>query len=64
MTKCGKCDYFRKISKGADDYEEGKGDCVMEKKDEKGKFWISRPVFEDTESCLEFKKKIHTIATS
>ena len=64
MAKCGKCAYFHRISDSEDDYEKDKGDCIIENKDEKGKFWTAKPVFDDTESCNEFKKKISIVASS
>lgn len=57
MANCGECAFFFPIPEDADDYEKGKGDCVTEKKDEKGKYWLSKPVFESNESCESFKKK-------
>jgi len=56
MTTCEECGFFFKIPEDADDYEQGKGDCVTEKKDEKGKYWLSRPIFEGGEACGDFKK--------
>jgi benzylsuccinate synthase/naphthyl-2-methylsuccinate synthase gamma subunit len=57
MAKCAECSFFFKLPEDADDYEQGKGDCVNEKEDEKGKYWTSKPVFEDTEACKTFQKK-------
>lgn len=44
LTTCEKCRSFYPIPKDADDYAEGKGDCVCENKDAKGKWWDSKPV--------------------
>jgi len=56
MAECGNCASFFGVPDNADDFEPGKGDCVTEKKDEKGKYWLSKPVFEDMEACGLFKK--------
>lgn len=55
MAKCGGCGFFFRIPEDAGDYEVGKGDCVTEKKDEKGKYWLSKPVFESAEACPNFE---------
>jgi len=57
MANCVDCSFFFTIPEDADDYEKGKDDCVNEKKDEKGKYWLSKPVFESNETCESFKKK-------
>ena len=54
MSKCGKCIFFSPIPEDAGDYESGKGDCVTEKQDAKGKYWTSKPVFENDQSCEAF----------
>lgn len=59
MAECGNCASFFGVPDNADDFEPGKGDCVTEKKDEKGKYWLSKPVFEDMEACGLFKKGGH-----
>jgi len=56
MAKCGQCSFFFRIPEDAGDYEAGKGDCVTEKKDEKGKYWLSRPVFDGGEGCPLFEQ--------
>jgi benzylsuccinate synthase len=56
MATCEECGFFFAIPEDADDYEVGKGDCVTEKKDEKGKYWLSKPVFVNSETCIEFQK--------
>jgi benzylsuccinate synthase len=58
MAKCEQCSFFFEIPKDAGDYEAGKGDCVTAKKDEKGRYWLSKPVFIATEACGEFQKKV------
>jgi benzylsuccinate synthase/naphthyl-2-methylsuccinate synthase gamma subunit len=57
MSTCKDCSYFFPVSQDAYDYEQGKGDCVNEKEDEKGKYWLSKPIFEDTEQCLVFEQR-------
>lgn len=56
MGKCKDCSSFFQVPDNADDFEPGKGDCVIEKKDEKGKYWLSKPVFDNMEACETFKK--------
>lgn len=58
MAKCSECEFFFPIPEGEDDYEKGKGDCVNEKEDEKGKYWLSRPVFETSEQCAHYSKRL------
>ncbi|QTA92878.1 benzylsuccinate synthase gamma subunit family protein [Desulfonema magnum] len=57
MSKCADCAFFFRIPEGDLDYEQGKGDCVMEQQDEKGKFWLSKPVFESDEACSKMEQK-------
>jgi benzylsuccinate synthase len=57
MSTCENCSYFFPVPKDADDYEAGKGDCVTQKKDEKGQYWLSKPVVGPTEACSAFQKK-------
>lgn len=57
MATCGTCTSFFEIPKDAGDYEPGKADCVTEKEDEKGKYWLSKPVFRSSESCPLYKKR-------
>ena len=56
MTTCKECEQFFPVPQDADDYEQGMGDCVSEKQDEKGKYWLSAPRFENSEQCASFKK--------
>ena len=57
MANCGDCSFFFMVPENADDYEPGKGDCVTEKRDEKGTYYLSKPVFVATETCSNFMKK-------
>ncbi len=59
MRECGDCRYFFPIPEDDYDYESGKGDCVVEKKDEKGKFWLSKPVFETSKACPFYQVRLH-----
>lgn len=56
MAMCEDCSFFFPVPENADDYEPGKGDCVTEKQDEKGKYWLSKPVMQNMEACGMFKK--------
>jgi hypothetical protein len=60
MAFCKECRFFFPIPEDADDYEEGKGDCVREEQDDKGKFWLSKPTTcdSDTSKCANFTKRI------
>lgn len=55
MATCIECASWFAIPEDADDYEEGKGDCVTEKEDQKAKYWLSRPVLGSSECCGAFK---------
>jgi benzylsuccinate synthase len=57
MAICGECAQFFKIPETDLDFEKGKGDCVREKRDQKGQFWLSKPVFETDGGCDEMKPK-------
>ena len=57
MATCGECAFFFKVPEGEDDFEPGKADCVTELKDQKGKYWLSKPVYETTETCQTFRKR-------
>jgi len=57
MTTCTQCEFFNIIPKEADDYEPSKGDCVTEKVDEKGAYWLSKPVSETADACASFHKR-------
>ena len=56
MATCQKCEFFFAVGEGEDDHEPGKGDCVVQKEDEKGKYWLSKPVFENSERCGLYRK--------
>jgi benzylsuccinate synthase len=49
MPKYGESKNFFQIPENAGDFEPGKGDFIIQKKDEKGKYWLSKPVFTDQE---------------
>lgn len=57
MATCAECAFFFRVPEGEDDFEPGKADCVTEHKDQKGKYWLSKPVFEKTETCQNFRKR-------
>ena len=57
MANCAECSSFFKIPESDLDYEEGKGDCVMQKQDQKGKYWLSKPVFESDAACDHMTKR-------
>lgn len=56
MATCRGCECFFPVAQGEDDYELGKGDCVLQKEDEKGRYWLSKPVFETSERCDSYRK--------
>lgn len=60
MACCRECRFFFPIPEDADDYERGKGDCVREERDDKGKYWLARPVMgdHDASKCQFFVKRI------
>ncbi|MBC7325163.1 Benzylsuccinate synthase gamma subunit [Neomoorella glycerini] len=57
---CKNCRSFFAIPEDADDFEPGKGDCVREEQDDKGKYWKARPVMgdKDASKCPGFIKRI------
>jgi len=59
MAACAECKAFFPVPENADDFAPGKGDCVREVKDEKGKYWLSKPVMGnmDTSKCPFFAEK-------
>lgn len=57
INTCKQCVSFLLIPAEADDFETGKADCVLEKEDEKGKYWLSKPVSENSEQCDAFRMK-------
>jgi len=56
VSKCMECKSFFAIPENDDDYEAGKGDCVREQQDKKGKWCSSKPTFEN-DTCDVFQKK-------
>ncbi|AGL00213.1 benzylsuccinate synthase gamma subunit family protein [Desulfoscipio gibsoniae] len=60
MANCAECKSFFPIPESEDDFEQGKGDCIREEKDPKGKFWLSKPVMSDmpADNCKYFTKKL------
>ncbi|BBO93421.1 benzylsuccinate synthase gamma subunit family protein [Desulfosarcina ovata] len=48
---------FFKIPETDLDFEAGKGDCIRERRDQKGRFWLSKPVFETDPGCEEMRPK-------
>lgn len=56
MTTCKECSFYFPVPENARDYEAGKGDCVTEKVDAKGKYWLSKPTMNAFPSCPSFKK--------
>lgn len=60
MAFCKECRFYFPIPEDADDFEKGKGDCVREEKDDKGKYWSARPVMDtqDAAKCGFYAKKI------
>jgi len=62
MAKCEGCAFFFSLPKTTEDYEKGKGDCVTEHRDEKGKFWLSKPVFRDETTCEGFRSESEVVS--
>lgn len=58
MANCKECSYYFPIPQDAGDYEAGKGDCVTEKEDAKGKYWLSKPTTNESSACSAFKQLI------
>jgi len=56
MTTCKDCTYFFPVPENAGDFELGKGDCVTEKEDAKGKYWLSKPTTNASLSCPTYNK--------
>ena len=55
MKTCEQCTFYFPVPEDAGDYEAGKGDCVIEKEDAKGKYWLSKPITKTSPSCPTFK---------
>ena len=56
MTNCKDCEFFFPVAEDADDYAAAKGDCVVEKRDEKGQYWLSKPVSEGDDCCENYRQ--------
>ena len=54
---CKQCANFFPVPSDADDYDAGKADCVREKEDEKGRYWLSKPVYETSARCDAYHAK-------
>ena len=57
MATCEECASFFAIPEGDLDYEKGKGDCVIEQQDQKGKFWLSKPVQGSDAACEKIRTR-------
>ncbi len=57
MAICGKCEHYFPIPESDIDFEKGKGDCVRARRDQKGQYWLSSPVFENDAACEESRAK-------
>lgn len=55
MATCKECTYYFPVPENAGDYEPGKGDCVTQVEDAKGKYWLSRPTTDVSTSCEKFE---------
>ena len=56
MATCKECSFYFAIPENAGDFKPGKGDCVTQKEDAKGKYWLSKPTLDAAASCPSFKK--------
>jgi benzylsuccinate synthase/naphthyl-2-methylsuccinate synthase gamma subunit len=54
---CRQCANFFPVPGDADDYGAGTAACVREKEDEKGKYWLSKPVYETSARCDAYHAK-------
>jgi len=57
MVKCEECASFFKIPESDLDYQKGKGDCVLKRQDQKGKYWLSKPVFASDPGCDQIRPR-------
>jgi hypothetical protein len=57
VATCAECKSFFSVPEDADDFEPGKGDCVVEVKDAKGKYRLSKLTMSD-KGCNDFKAKV------
>ena len=58
MTECSECKAFFPIEEKYDDHEPGKGDCVHEESDDKGRWLSASPVMGEMEACSRFLPKV------
>ncbi len=58
MATCKECKNFYPIPEDALDYKPGKGDCVREESDDKGKYWKAKPTQGDKTDCKCFTQKV------
>lgn len=55
MTTCKECSFYFPVEENAGDFKQGKGDCVTQIEDAKGKYWLSKPTMNESPSCPTFK---------
>lgn len=55
-TTCKDCSYFFPVPENAGDYAPEKGDCVTEKEDTKGRYWLSKPTTNSSPLCPKFNQ--------
>jgi len=56
MDTCQGCVNLFPVPEAEEDFQPGKADCVLQKEDEKGKYWLSKPIFENSERCSLYHK--------
>ena len=63
MRTCSMCKNWFPIPEKYPDYEEGKGDCVLEHEDDKGKWWTAKVVDgkNNADQCPHFSPKLETV---
>jgi hypothetical protein len=57
MATCTDCANFFLVPEGEDDFAPGNGDCVIEHKDHKGKYWLSKPTTDKTDKCGSYRQR-------
>ena len=57
MKTCNECEFFFSVPEGADDYAKGRGDCVIPKEDEKGKYWLSSIKLDSNPCCEKYNAR-------
>lgn len=57
MSTCSDCVFFNRLPEDAIDFAPGRGDCVTENKDQKGKFWLAKPVNTGDAACPDYSTK-------